>query len=212
MNSRRPRTLSLISLLAIWTWAGPAWAGSSEPGYRVTGNDGLTVVVNARGDLDGDAIPDVGVGVPEENGASLGSGAVYVFLGKNVGEDGLLDLADADYVIEGGSETAGAGTTVSFLFDEDGDGRDEITIGFDDGASEQTVYSAELADFSTTQTAPKAALHSSTTVGVSVGVARNMDCSLDAKATRASSSSPIAVFSSLLLAGLFLLRKATIRR
>jgi hypothetical protein len=216
MNTHCGRNISLMAsfcLAAVLSWGGIARAASESASVSVVGNEGLGVTIDSRGDLDGDDAPDALVGVAEANGTFPGCGAVFVFLGKNLDTDEPLDLNAADYVIEGDGDDANAGTTLAFVPDGDGDGFDDITVGFGDGSEDETVFSGELPEFKATALTAKSPLYSGTTVGVSVGVARNVDCSLDHSATRARSSSPfVAVTALSLLTALFLARGATTRK
>lgn len=194
---------AFISLLGI-LFAHDAFAANELISYRVVNADAAAYSVSGEGNLDGDDIIDVIVAIPNGDTTAPSAGGVYVFLGTNIPEDGSLDVANADFEFFGETENARAGTTIQFLEDEDGDGNDEIEIGFADGDSD-VIPSTELSAFSTGDT------RYSTTVGVSVGVAKDLDCSLNTKAKN-SSSRPAIAAAGMLLALLLALRKSSARR
>lgn len=194
---------AFISLLGI-LFARDVFATNELLSYRVVNADATAYSVASEGNLDGDDTPDVIVAIPNSDTTASNAGGVYVFLGTNIPEDGSLDVASADFEFFGETENDRAGTTIQFLEDEDGDGNDEIEIGFADGGSD-VLPSTELGAVSSGDA------RYSTTVGVSVGVAKDLDCSLNTKAKN-SSSRPTIAAAGMLLALLLALRKSSARR
>ncbi len=83
--------------------------------------------VRLGGDVNGDGNGDLLVGAPRvDTDAGNNTGAGYVFYGPL---SGTLTLDDADYAWEGQISESRAGTSMSFVPDVDGDGRDEVLIG-----------------------------------------------------------------------------------
>ncbi len=83
--------------------------------------------VSSAGDVNGDGLDDVLIGVPGENSNGQFAGAVYVFHGPVA--DGLRPLADADAKGLGEDITDGAGYSVASAGDVDGDGLDDLLVG-----------------------------------------------------------------------------------
>lgn len=81
------------------------------------------------GDLDGDGLDDVVIGVPYEDSGAGNAGAVYVVLGSSLGSFQEIDLADADYKLIGESSGDRAGTWMSIAGDVDNDGFDDVLVG-----------------------------------------------------------------------------------
>ncbi len=106
--------------------------GSSAEASRtawVAGSDdaGTGWGIAGGGDLDGDGVPDLLVGSPSWNG---GVGRVLAYSGSSLLGAGELTEEEADYRILGSStHPVAMGSSVAFLGDRDGDGRDEVLAG-----------------------------------------------------------------------------------
>lgn len=84
------------------------------------------------GDLDGDGLDELVIGAPDYDGDKLRVGAAYVVYGPVSGE---IELATADVVIVGTSNTGGFGDAVAAAGDVDGDGFGDLLIGAPGGAT-----------------------------------------------------------------------------
>jgi len=110
----------------------PAGAEDLVADYKFVGespNDYSGYWVSSAGDIDGDGFSDVLAGSYNEDEGGINAGAVYVILGKSLGENGTYDLSQADYKIIGEDEGDWAGIMTSGTGDVDGDGLDDILVG-----------------------------------------------------------------------------------
>jgi len=107
-------------------FSGPAWGTWTldEAPLRIVTTRSSTTghgdVVENLGDVDGDGLSDLGVGLWYGN-------AVHVFLGG--GHSGEVDLDDADFIIEGSASGDRLGTAVAGQQDVDGDGLADLAAG-----------------------------------------------------------------------------------
>lgn len=93
-----------------------------------------TFVSNA-GDLNGDGVDDIIIGVPQNQ--STNEGTTYVVFGSNnIGNNGSLELSSLDgtdgFALKGIDDNDFSGSSVSNLGDVNGDGFDDIIIGAPD--------------------------------------------------------------------------------
>ena len=77
------------------------------------------------GDIDGDGLSDLVVGAPRWD---IASGAVYIYLGKNLGPGMELAPEDADYSITHDDFRLNYGCQAMYAGDVDGDGLDDLLI------------------------------------------------------------------------------------
>jgi len=111
-----------------------AFRGEGEFNYAGVGLVGL-------GDLDGDGLGEVAIGA--SGWGSYNAGRMYLFRGSSLLTTGVLDLADADFVLTGEDRDA-AGYWLGRVGDIDGDGRDEVAVSApsssEGGASSGGLY------------------------------------------------------------------------
>jgi hypothetical protein len=116
----------------MYLWRGPVPEGTHdlEDGDTVYHTEAFDSVwdVAGQGDINGDGLGDVAVGVAGESSVALGAGAVYVLYGPMPPGDHSLSEADAKLVHDGEWEIAGY--RVAIAGDVDGDGFDDILIGY----------------------------------------------------------------------------------
>jgi hypothetical protein len=175
VNTIKFFTISLFILLLL----SPNLVFATDAAYEIITTTAFeTYSFNDTGDVDGDGIQDILVGIPKYDDDAIENGKTFLFLGKDV-TDNVLELSKANYVFLGEEDYDHAGSYVMFLDDEDGDTFDEILIGFGDNEDEQTILSSELADYAQTNTvvANSNVKYGSTTVYVGVG--KTLDCTLN---------------------------------
>ena len=118
-------------------------AASAEQSLTIS-NAGGDIRAMAMGDLDGDGLADLVLGV---DGADGGNGGVWIVRGQEGGwDDGQLDLATAgtdQAVFMAGSNGEGLGYDLA-VSDMDGDGRLDILAGSKSG--NQNLYALDNAD------------------------------------------------------------------
>jgi hypothetical protein len=105
------------------TDASAVFLGSSE-------DDALGEVVSQAGDLDGDGILDIVLGIPihSSEGASSPQSGLVVILPGDV--RGVVDVSlGAEGWVEGASAGDEAGTSITSIGDADGDGIDDLILG-----------------------------------------------------------------------------------
>jgi hypothetical protein len=115
-------TLYSTAWVGVWSGAAASAGGSlSSGGTEASVSDGGRVLgdVASEGDLNGDGVADLLLGVPGEGGR----GGVFLLDGLLL--SGAVDLDDADSLL-GPNDGADAGVTVSVVGDADGDGVPEV--------------------------------------------------------------------------------------
>ena len=95
----------------------------------------------ALGDVDGDGLPDLGVGAYGHSADGREAGKAYVVSSAQLRQPGRHDLATAAYGFYGDSDHAWAGKSLSTAHDIDRDGKDDVLVG----AMGYTPDGAELA-------------------------------------------------------------------
>lgn len=113
----------------VYVFRGPLPAGEQSLGSAVLtlSEAGVGKVVGTGGDTDGDGLPEIVVGDPEDDTADTNAGAVYLVAGSLTGA--LVLDADADLTAVGAAASAAAGASVSIGGDVNGDGYDDVVIG-----------------------------------------------------------------------------------
>ncbi|MEM8827500.1 MAG: integrin alpha, partial [Pseudomonadota bacterium] len=115
-------------------------------GFAINGNttgQDLGYSVSVAGDLNGDGLDDLIVGVPRDNTSGTIAGKTLVVFGKTDGT--TVELSDIDagiggFAILGESSPDSAGTSVSGAGDVNGDGFDDLIVGAS-GATPNGSYS-----------------------------------------------------------------------
>lgn len=101
--------------------------------YGTTSGDGLGTSLASLGDINGDEVPELAVGVPRASvNTSQGlvrAGAVYVFSGAELLSASSLTPSDALKVLPGGTDGSRYGEAMVSLADFDDDGVTELAIG-----------------------------------------------------------------------------------
>jgi len=93
----------------------------------INGNDLAGSSVSTAGDVNGDGLDDLIVGVP---GANSGRGQAYLVFGKNNNNPvSLSNLGTGGFVINGSTPLDMAGSSVSTAGDVNGDGLDDLIVG-----------------------------------------------------------------------------------
>lgn len=118
-------------------------------GYRIAGKSELDLAgtsVSSAGDINGDGIADLIVGVPLKDGVGRDAGAAYVIFGKSGATRGDINLgtisAQDGFAIEGGQVDGEAGYKVSSAGDVNGDGFDDLIVGAPGSGSYYGKYDA----------------------------------------------------------------------
>ena len=93
--------------------------------------------VHGGGDLDGDSLPDIAVGAPQESTAAEYAGAVYVIYPQPQGD---VPLSTADAKLLGVGENDGAGYALATSGDINGDGYDDLIVGANDASGGGAIY------------------------------------------------------------------------
>ena len=122
---------------------------SASDGFIISG--GLTGVaagisVSSVGDVNGDGFDDIIVGAPFFDAGGTDSGNAYVIFGK-AGGFGNIDLANfgsAGFIIQGGTDFANVGLSVSGAGDVNHDGFDDLVVLSSFGVGETSVGRATV--------------------------------------------------------------------
>tara|TARA_B100000686_G_scaffold334031_1_gene400652 strand:- start:538 stop:2028 length:1491 start_codon:yes stop_codon:yes gene_type:complete len=85
--------------------------------------------VGPAGDVDGDGLDDFMIGALYYNGDYPNQGAAYLILGKSLGGDREIDLAQADLRFAASRRDQYLGHSVFTAGDVDGDGLDDMLVG-----------------------------------------------------------------------------------
>ncbi len=90
--------------------------------------DCLGYSVDGDGDVDGDGLADLIVGVRKYDGGATDAGAAGVFLGSSLVSGSSLTITDADLLLQSYDTSREASYHVRFLGDIDGDGLDDMGL------------------------------------------------------------------------------------
>lgn len=107
----------------------------------ISGNDLAGSSVSTAGDVNGDGLDDIIVGVP---GANSGRGRAYLVFGKNNNIPvSLSNLGTGGFVINGSTPLDRAGASVSAAGDVNGDGLDDLIVGVPDADLNNNVNAGQ---------------------------------------------------------------------
>jgi hypothetical protein len=129
---------------AAWLFSGAGLDGDLGPADATAGvlgampGDLLGTALHGGGDLDGDAVCDLAIGVPGDDGGGPEAGALLLFSGGDL--SGLLDAADAGFTFTGAAPGDGAGTRVAFTYDLNADGHDDLAVSSPSAGGAGAVY------------------------------------------------------------------------
>ena len=110
--------------------------------------------VASAGDVDGDGLDDMILGLPKEYDVVWASGKAYLFLSTSImNASTISNLSDADYIFTGAESGDYTGAAVASAGDVDGDGLDDILIGGDQAVGlgigkAHLILAASLGSFS----------------------------------------------------------------
>ena len=93
------------------------------------GNEQVGWWMASAGDLDGDGLADVTMGVHTNDDGASNAGKAYLVLGAGPGSGGVFNLGDADDHFIGENCDGDAGESLSSAGDIDGDGLLDVVIG-----------------------------------------------------------------------------------
>jgi hypothetical protein len=94
--------------------------------------------IDAGGDIDGDGLPDLVLGAPQDDSMDENGGAIFIFTGSTDTLSGTLSVADRDSKVASNEENMKFGYAAQFIGDTNGDGMDDLLIGAP-GADEHGV-------------------------------------------------------------------------
>jgi len=110
----------------VYIYMGSATGYPSSPTATIVGSTvGFGRSVTVIGDIDSDGFPDLAIGAPLD-----GSGAVYIFKGRQAPWPTSLQQSNANYVVQAGAAFSGSlnGFTIRRLGDFNGDGVDDFAV------------------------------------------------------------------------------------
>ena len=128
---------------------------SGMGGFRILGEnagDAAGFSVAAAGDINGDGIDDLAVGVPGQDAAGESAGAAYVVFGRTRGFAAPVDLhaiaaGNGGFKIIGENAGDWAGNSVSAAGDVNGDGIDDLIVGAPTNRTDNVAYGAAYVVF-----------------------------------------------------------------
>ena len=139
--------------------------------------DRSSMIVPA-GDVDGDGLDDFMIGNAYDSNYVSNGGSVGLFLGSSLGTEYTLPISEADYIFYTSTGWAQIGGVISSAGDVDGDGLDDLLIGYSDYSGAFLFYGASLATSTTHEIPMEDAdhiLYGDTSVGRRVAAAGDID-------------------------------------
>ena len=125
-----------LGVLALWlAWPSAVRASAPlvlQPDLTIIGDsydDELGTAVAAGGDLNGDGLDDLVLGVPNSDNPWPEAGEVYILFGRTSGWAAITDVSLADATVRGENTDDGIGHAVAGVGDVNDDGLDDLLIG-----------------------------------------------------------------------------------
>ncbi|MEC8192166.1 MAG: MopE-related protein [Myxococcota bacterium] len=84
--------------------------------------------LDGGGDLDGDGLPDLVIGSPQNNSHAYKGGGIYVFTGEG-SMSGVVSVDDCDSAVASSVSRTALGAAIAYIGDTNGDGRDDLLVG-----------------------------------------------------------------------------------
>ena len=97
--------------------------------YGARNGQRLGQTLNAGGDIDGDGLPDVAIGAPRTGIHEYRAGAIFIFTGSTTRRTGTISSEDRDGGVVSTQDRMLFGTSIQFIGDTNGDGRDDLLVG-----------------------------------------------------------------------------------
>ena len=104
---------------------------ATAPDFTVVNDldNGSYLLGSGEGDVDGDGRPDILLGLSVADLGAEDGGAAFVILGTALDSHTSVNLSSADHILQSSTVGMGAGTTIAYAGDLDGDNRTDLLVG-----------------------------------------------------------------------------------